>query len=55
MLFQFSKSAWENYLYWQSQDKRTLKRINDHLQDILRNGYEGIGKLEALKGNLSGF
>lgn len=55
MLFQFSASAWEDYLYWQGQDRRTLKRINDLLQDISRNGYGGIGKPEALRGNLSGF
>lgn len=55
MLFQFSANAWEEYLYWQGQDKRTLKRINDLLQDISRHGYEGIGKPEALKANLSGF
>lgn len=55
MLFQSSARAWEEYLYWQGQDRRTLKRINDLLQDISRNGYSGIGKPEALKGNLSGF
>ncbi|MDO4327445.1 MAG: Txe/YoeB family addiction module toxin [bacterium] len=47
--------AWEDYLYWQTQDKRTLKRINQLLQDISRNGYEGIGKPEPLKGNYSGW
>lgn len=47
--------AWEEYLYWQSQDKRTLKRINQILKDIERNSYEGIGKPELLSGNLSGF
>lgn len=47
--------AWEDYLYWQSQDKKTLKRINQLLKDIDRNGYEGIGKPEPLSGNLSGF
>lgn len=47
--------AWEDYLYWQSQDKRTIKRINQLLQDIDRNGYSGIGKPELLKGELSGF
>lgn len=46
--------AWEDYLYWQSQDKRTLKRINKLIQDIERNGYFGIGKPEPLSGNLSG-
>lgn len=47
--------AWEDYLYWQAQDKKTLKRINILLQDIDRNGYRGIGKPEALKGNLQGW
>ena len=47
--------AWNDYLYWQSQDKKTLKRINQILKDIDRNGYEGIGKPEPLSGNLSGF
>lgn len=47
--------AWEDYLYWQKQDKKTLKRINQLLKDIDRNGYEGIGKPEPLSGNLSGF
>lgn len=51
----FSKRAWQEYLYWQTQDKKTLKRINSILQDIIRNGYEGIAKLEPLKENLSGF
>jgi toxin YoeB len=47
--------AWEDYLYWQTQDKKTLKRINLILQDIDRNGYNGIGNPEPLKGELSGF
>jgi len=47
--------AWEDYLYWQTQDRRTLKRINRLLQDIERNGYYGIGKPEPLKEDLSGF
>ena len=50
----FSEEAWSDYLYWQTQNKRTLKRINQLLQDILRNGYDGIGKPEPLKGDLSG-
>lgn len=50
----FSEKAWEDYLYWQTQDKKTLKRINQLLQDIERNGYSGIGKPEPLKGDLSG-
>lgn len=47
--------AWEDYLYWQKQDKAILKRINLILKDIDRNGYSGIGKPEALLGNLAGF
>jgi len=48
-------TAWEDYLFWQTQDKRTLKKINRLIQDIERNGYNGIGKPEPLKGNFSGF
>lgn len=47
--------AWEDYVYWQTQDKKTLKRINSLIKDIDRNGYEGIGKPEPLKGNWSGY
>lgn len=47
--------AWEDYIYWQSQDRKTLKRINLLIQDISRNGYEGIGKPEPLKGQHSGW
>jgi toxin YoeB len=47
--------AWEDYLYWQTQDKKTLKRINKLLIDIDRNGYKCIGKPEPLSDNLAGF
>ena len=47
--------AWEDYIYWQSQDKKTLKRINKLLQDIDRNGYDRIGKPEPLKHDLQGY
>jgi len=47
--------AWEDYLYWQKQDRKTLKRINQLLQDIDRNGYSGIGKPEPLKGDFQGY
>ena len=47
--------AWDDYLYWQGQDKKTLKRINELIKDIERNGYEGIGKPEPLRGDLSGW
>lgn len=46
--------AWEDYIYWQTQDKRTLKRINILLKDIERGNFNGIGKPEPLKGDLSG-
>ena len=46
----WSDDAWEDYLYWQTQDKKTLKRINQLLQDIQRNGPDqGLGKPEALR------
>ena len=45
--------AWEEYLEWQGRDKKTIKRINQLLQSIERNGYNCIGKPEPLKGNLS--
>ncbi|MDR2669428.1 MAG: Txe/YoeB family addiction module toxin [Desulfovibrio sp.] len=48
-------TAWTDYLYWQTQDKKTLKRINMLIKDIERNGTEGIGKPEPLKGDLTGF
>ncbi|MCR5196000.1 MAG: Txe/YoeB family addiction module toxin [Pseudobutyrivibrio sp.] len=47
--------AWEDYLYWQTQDKKTLKKINALLKDIDRNGYRCQGKPEPLKGNHSGY
>ena len=50
----FSNRAWGEYCYWQTQDKKTLKRINILLQDIVRNSYSGIGKPEPLKNNLTG-
>lgn len=51
----WSDEAWEDYIYWQTQNRKTLKRINEILKDIDRNGYEGIGKPEPLKGNYSGW
>lgn len=47
--------AWDDYLYWQTQDRKTLKRINMLLKDIVRENFGGIGKPEPLKGDLSGF
>ena len=51
----WDEDAWEDYLYWQTQDRKTLKRINQLLQDIDRNGYGGIGKPEPLRGDLQGW
>jgi len=51
----FHQNAWEDYLYWQNQDKKILRRINLLIKDIERSPYEGIGKPEALKHNLSGW
>lgn len=51
----WEESAWEDYCYWQVQDKKTLKRINALLKDIQRDAFAGIGKSEPLKNNLSGF
>ena len=45
----WSDDAWDDYLYWQTQDKKTLKKINSLIKDIERNGFQGIGKSEPLK------
>jgi toxin YoeB len=50
----FTDDAWNDYLYWQAQDKKTLKRINQLIRDIERSPFEGIGKPEPLKFGLSG-
>lgn len=47
--------AWDDFVYWQSQDKKTLKRILALIKDIERGNFDGIGKPEPLKGELSGF
>jgi toxin YoeB len=51
----WSDKAWEDYLYWQEQDKKTLRRINHILKDIDRNPYDGIGKPEPLKHEKQGY
>lgn len=45
----FSPVAWDEYLYWQTQDKKTLRRINQILRDIQRSSFDGVGKPEPLK------
>ena len=54
-LLAWTDDAWADYLYWQSQDKKTLKRINKLITDVKRLPFEGIGKPEPLKENLAGF
>ena len=51
----WEEKAWLEYLHWQTQDKKTLKKINSLLKDIDKNGYNCIGKPEPLKGELSGW
>jgi toxin YoeB len=51
----FTESAWRDYLWFQDHDRKLLKRINALIKDTLRAPFEGIGKPEALKGNLSGY
>ena len=55
MNIHWDEKAWLEYLYWQTQDKKTLKRINNLLKYIDRNGYNCIGKPEPLRGELSGW
>lgn len=50
----WTAEVWEDYLYWQTQDRKTLKRVNSLIMDTLRTPYAGIGKPEALRENLSG-
>ncbi len=54
-ILSWTKEAWSDYIYWQSQDRKTLKRINKLIIDAQRDPFEGIGKPEPLKENLSGF
>lgn len=54
-LLSWTDESWKDYIYWQTQDRKTLKRINKLLMDVKRLPFEGIGKPEPLKENLSGF
>ncbi len=51
----FAENGWKDYEYWQTEDRKTLRKINELLKDISRNGNVGKGKPEPLGGNLSGF
>ncbi|MCK4344800.1 MAG: Txe/YoeB family addiction module toxin [Bacteroidales bacterium] len=55
MRITFSKNAWEDYVSWQTEDKRILRKINELIEAIQRNPFEGIGKPEPLKYDLAGF
>jgi toxin YoeB len=55
MRITFSKNAWEDYISWQFEDRKILKKINDLIKDIQRTPFEGIGKPEPLKFDLSGY
>ena len=54
-ILSWTKEAWSDYVYWQTQDRKTLKRINKLIIDTQRTPFKGIGKPEPLKENLSGF
>ena len=51
----WTKEAWSDYIYWQGQDRKTLKRINKLISDTQKTAFDGIGKPEPLKANLAGF
>ena len=55
MNINFTPTGWKEYLYWGSQDKKILKRINNLIDDIVRNGHDGIGKPEPLRYDFSGW
>lgn len=51
----FTAAAWQDYVYWETQDRKTLRRVNALLDDTMRHPFTGIGKPEALRENLRGF
>lgn len=55
MLITFTQNGWEDYVYWQTIDKKVVKRINDLIKDIIRNPFDGIGKPERLRYDLAGY
>ncbi len=55
MIIAWTENAWDDYLYWQKIDKKTLKRINDLVKDIKRRPFEGLGSPEPLKYNWAGY
>ena len=55
MILSFSDDAWDDYVYWQGQDKKVLKKINKLIKEIQRSPFEGLGEPEPLKYNWSGY
>lgn len=55
MILVWDELAWEDHLWWQGQDRRIMKRINDLIKDVARNGNDGIGKPEPLKHGFHGY
>jgi len=55
MRISFTETGWSDYLYWEAQDKKTLKRINNLIEDVERNGHDGIGKSEPLRNDMAGW
>ncbi len=55
MILKFAETAWEDYLYWQTADRKTLRRVNELIKAIQREPLAGVGKPEPLRGNWSGF
>ncbi len=55
MILCWAEDAWDDYLYWQKNDKKTLKRVNELVKDVKREPFAGIGKPEPLKHNWSGY
>ena len=53
-ILSWTKEAWSDYVYWQGQDRKTIRRINKLIADVQRNPFDGIGKPESLKENLAG-
>ena len=51
----FTENGWADYTFWETEDRKTLKKINKLIEDICRNGNEGIGKPKALSGNIAGY
>jgi toxin YoeB len=55
MILQWAENAWEDYLYWQQNDKKMLSRVNKLIKDILRTPFAGLGDPEPLRYNWSGY